>query len=458
LSCILFFTAFFAFAEKAVSLGEYSGGIRREVVSQLEKALGSTNRVVRVTGTVTYANGRIFFIQRDEDGLKVIAEGRKKPSVGDEVTFVGRPSLEGGRVVFIASEWTKLREGAIPAARTVRLEEIVSSRGGTGDRNALRVVLTGRVISRTEMGFAMNVEGIPVSVMLSQLPRWMENEEYRPLVRVTGVLEAVLDQSALLGREDSVIGVKLNVVSADDLEVVEDEVFREARQQRFKAILMAILIVALTLGLLFALVFVMRQRRGLFRTRTIMTERKRMADDLHDTIEQHLVGAGMLLKLNRIKEAQDVLVRAKREIRDIVWGLKNDDMMRLSPADMLRELAHQETAKGIYRVDTLLAGLPSEMDAAQTRDLSLIVREAIGNAVKHGGATKIAISADALENGGWLLRVANDGKVFDPASAPGVDQGHFGFEGMRERARRLGATLSIAEESGRMVLRLEKLK
>ena len=134
-------------------------------------------------------------------------------------------------------------------------------------------------------------------------------------------------------------------------------------------------------------------------------------------------GITLVTTKNRIAEAQDVLVRAKREIRDIVWGLKNDDMMRLTPAELLRKLAHEENTKGLYRVDTHLDGLPSKMDAASMRDLSLVVREAIGNAVKHGGAKKIAISVDGPAGGGWRLRISNDGTPFDPASAPGAKEG-----------------------------------
>ena len=164
----------------------------------------------------------------------------------------------------------------------------------------------------------------------------------------------------------------------------------------------------------------------------------------------------MLLKINRIAEAQDILVRAKREIRDIVWGLKNDDMMRLTPAEMLRNLAHEENTKGLYRVDTKLEGLPSSLDAAAMRDLSLIVRESIGNAVKHGGAKKIAISSDPLEGGGWLLRISNDGAPFDPESAPGAKEGHFGLEGMKQRARRIGASVRFERRGKGMVLILER--
>ena len=121
---------------------------------------------------------------------------------------------------------------------------------------------------------------------------------------------------------------------------------------------------------------------------------------------------------------------------------------------MLHRLAHEETAKGICRVEAKVDGLPPKMDAAYMRDLSLIVREAIGNAVKHGGAKRVAISSDATDCGGWLLRIANDGAPFDPESAPGAKDGHFGLEGMRQRARRLGATVSFARRKAGMVVEL----
>ena len=82
------------------------------------------------------------------------------------------------------------------------------------------------------------------------------------------------------------------------------------------------------------------------------------------------------------------------------------------------------------------------------------MREAIGNAIKHGGAKKVAITADAAPDGKWQLRVANDGTPFDPATAPGAAEGHFGLEGMRQRARRLGAEVSFARRGDWTVLTL----
>ena len=446
--------ATFALAEREMSLGAYADETRARVVAKIREALDGKGSSAAVSGTVTYAANGTFFLQRESDGLKVHVTG-KLPAVGDEITIEGEPSLEGGHVVFVAKSWKKVGEDELPEALAVKSDDLVNGEGRTV--NALRVTVKGRTIGVTENGFAMSVDGVPVNVMLSPLPDFLSDcDRTHPVVSVTGIAELMLDQSILLGREGYVMGVKIDVAVPGDVVLKPDLAYFAARRDRMVALASWSFAGVLAIGALVFLVVIFRQRRGMFRTRTIMAERKRMADDIHDTIEQHLVGAGMLLKINRIAEAQDILVRAKREIRDIVWGLKNDDMMRLSPAEMLRNLAHEENTKGLYRVDTKLDGLPTSLDAAAMRDLSLIVRESIGNAVKHGGAKKIAISSDPLENGGWLLRISNDGAPFDPESAPGAKEGHFGLEGMKQRARRIGASVRFERRGKGMVLILER--
>ena len=442
-----------ASAEDELSLGQYAERTRTLVISKIHEALGRREASVGLSGTVTYAANEVFFLQNGKEGIKVLASGRT-PAVGDRVTVKGSPSLEGGHVVFVSKSWKRTGAAELPAALRVTSSDLVN---GEKTVNGIRVQVEGRAIGVTENGFAMNVDGVPVNVMIESRPGFLDDcDQTHPVVSVTGVAEQMLDQSILLGRDGYVMGVKIDVQAAADIVLKPDLAYLAARRDRMFVLAFGGVAAVLAVGALVFLVVIFRQRRGLFRTRTIMAERKRMADDIHDTIEQHLVGAGMLLKLNRLTEAQEVLVRAKREIRDIVWGLKNDDMMRLTPAEMLRDLAHEENTKGLYRVDTRFEGLPSAMDAAAMRDLSLIVRETIGNAVKHGGAKKIAISSDSLEGGGWQVRISNDGTPFDPETAPGVKEGHFGLEGMKQRARRLGASVRLERRGRGMVLILEK--
>ena len=446
------------FATRTASIREFSDAVYSRVVEKVAEALGDDKaESAFISGIVTCVSDGNFFLQRDDDGLKVEAAAllRGLPlRPGDVVEVRGAPSIEGGRVILKANEIKKLDTEELPPARLATALDLVYAGRERKGVNWLRVTIEGRVLGPVEGGFAIDVEGVPANVHCQPLPDSLADAaQTHPVVRVTGVVELLLDQSEFLGRDSYVMGVKLNADGAD-VELLPDFAYLGARRARLVARIAAVVCALLAAALAFFVVQLVRQRQRLFRSRTLMAERKRMADDLHDTIEQHLVGAGMMIKMGRLKEANGVLVRAKREIRDIVWGLKNDDMMRLSPADMLRQLAHDENTKGLCRVDTKLAGLPAQMDAAQMRDLSLIVREAIGNAIKHGGAKKVAITADAAPDGKWQLRVANDGTPFDPASAPGAAEGHFGLEGMRQRARRLGAEVSFARRGDWTVLTL----
>ena len=449
---ILLLAAASASAAYKPSIGTYADDVRARVVSKVREALAD-GKAVRLSGVVTLVQDGVFFLQNGKDGLKVRASG-DLPSVGDEIEMSGAPTLEGGRIIFSARTWRKRGRGAVPAPRAAAVADLTDEDRGV---NFLRVTVVGRAMGVTESGFALNLDDLPVNVVVSELPDFIDGcDRTHPKVSVTGVAELMLDPSALLGGEGYVMGVKVDVSGPADIVLLPDAAYFAVCHDRLVSLVTMAVIVLLIVGALVFGVVIYRQRRGMFRTRTIMAERKRMADDIHDTIEQHLVGAGMLLKINRLKEAQEVLVRAKREIRDIVWGLKNDDMMRLTPAEMLRQLAHEENVKGLYRVDTKLDGLPTTMDAAAMRDLSLIVRESIGNAVKHGGAKKIAISVDPLADGGWLMRVSNDGEPFDPETVPGSKEGHFGLEGMNQRARRIGATLRFERRGKGMVLNIER--
>jgi len=444
-----------AHAAREMSIGDYSNEVRTRVVSKMREALSADGGIAEVSGTVTFAGWGAFFLQRDNDGLKVFCNG-KLPSAGDIVTVEGSPSLEGGRVVLVAKEWNKTSSSELPEACPVLRNELIES-SVSGGVNWLRVALAGRVIGVTEKGFAMSVDGVPVNVVAKRIPDFLHDAGVtHPKVTVHGVAELLLDLASVIDGRSEVIGVKVNVSSPGDIALVPDIEYFARRNGRLTMFALMGFAAFLAAALAIFGLLLLRQRARLFRSRTIMEERRRMADDLHDTIEQHLVGAGMMLGLGRIKEAQDALARAKRETRDVVWGLKNDDMMRLSPAEMLHELAHDETAKGLFRVESRLEGLPQRLDAAQMRDLSLIVREAIGNAVKHGGAKKIAMSSEPVGHGGWLLRISNDGTPFDPAMAPGAAEGHFGLEGMRQRALRLGAEVSIARRKAGMVVEIRR--
>jgi len=445
---------------QSVSLGEYSYSARLDLERRVAKALAAASDTRTVEGTVTVVGEGSFFIQGKDGALKIVAEKGAPPASGDVIKVRGKPAMEGGRVVVAADSWKKTGTAELPQPRAVDSQDLLfvgtKATDSGRDVNWMLVEVRGRAMGETESGFAIDVDGLPVTIAMEELPGFLTGcGKTHPMVTVRGVAELILDQAVLFGRTRQVMGVKVCTNGPDSVTLVPDAIYLVNCRDRRVTILVVALIAILALGVVALLAFSYRQGRRQLKTKTLMDERKRMADDLHDTIEQHLVGAGMLVQLGKTKEAREILVRAKKEMRDIIWGLKNDDMMRLSPSEMIRELAHEETRKGLYRVTARLDWLPETLDASRMRDLSLIIREAIGNAVKHGGAKKIAISADSKPDGGWLLRIANDGAPFDESASPGVKEGHFGLEGMRERGRRLGASVTFSAKGGWTVVAID---
>jgi signal transduction histidine kinase len=82
-------------------------------------------------------------------------------------------------------------------------------------------------------------------------------------------------------------------------------------------------------------------------------------------------------------------------------------------------------------------------------NLLLIAQEAMLNALRHGAAGRIDVDlAFHTAPNRVELVVRDDGKGFEIGSQPGPRQGHFGIEGMRERAERLGGTLVLETAPG----------
>lgn len=87
--------------------------------------------------------------------------------------------------------------------------------------------------------------------------------------------------------------------------------------------------------------------------------------------------------------------------------------------------------------------LPRDRLTEQTvHTLVRIVRELATNAVRHGHARTICITGSS---DGPVLRltVEDDGCGFDPETRAGVDEGHFGLQGVAERIRACHGRLEI---------------
>ena len=71
-----------------------------------------------------------------------------------------------------------------------------------------------------------------------------------------------------------------------------------------------------------------------------------------------------------------------------------------------------------------------------------IIRELVGNAIRHGEAAHIKIAGERKDDK-LRFSVRDDGHGFDAESAPGPMQGHFGLQGIRERTKDFGGCVEV---------------
>jgi len=194
----------------------------------------------------------------------------------------------------------------------------------------------------------------------------------------------------------------------------------------------------------------------------VLEERTRLAREIHDTLAQQLTGIVLELEaadtlLNRgserrakssVEKARELARGALQEARRSVWNLRPAP---LSATGLVAAIGHEveawEERTGIPARFRSRA-VPAHPALSPTAEVALlrIGQEALSNAARHGKPEHVDVElrAHARE---LVLSISDDGVGFDPsASAPREDC--FGLDGMAERARNAGGTLTVVSAPG----------
>ena len=182
-------------------------------------------------------------------------------------------------------------------------------------------------------------------------------------------------------------------------------------------------------------------------------ERTRLSVELHDTLSQNLIGASMEINtaeqmtlsdgqqaLKHLDIASKTLKSCRDELRNCLWDLRS---RALEERDM--DSAIRKTLEPyISNIDIQIRfNVPRSLFTDNTAHaLMRIIRELVLNAMRHGKATSVKI-AGSRDGDMLLFSVLDNGCGFDPPTAPGIAQGHFGLQGVRERLRLLKGELVI---------------
>lgn len=183
------------------------------------------------------------------------------------------------------------------------------------------------------------------------------------------------------------------------------------------------------------------------RERVMQEERQRIMQDMHDGLGSQLVSSLALSERGVLDAAQtSALLRdCIDDLRLAIDSLAADDSAFTVMAGNLRfRMEPRLRAAGIAlkwnsaRLDEARQPRP-----AHTLPLLRILQEGLGNALKHSGASEIAVTLETLDNG-LRLSIHDNGRGFDAAQ---VRWGK-GLHGMEKRARALGARLETQSAEG----------
>jgi signal transduction histidine kinase/streptogramin lyase len=186
----------------------------------------------------------------------------------------------------------------------------------------------------------------------------------------------------------------------------------------------------------------------------VMSERNRLARDLHDAVTQTLFSASLLADVlpelvrqypaegeKRLTELRQLTRGALAEMRTLLVELRPSALTDVPLPDLLRQLAEATTGRARLPVQVSVDGeadLPADVRVAFYR----ITQEALNNAVKYSRAELVSINL-RLTPELARLTIIDNGAGFDPAAVP---PNHFGLRIMRERAEACGARISIYAE------------
>lgn len=190
----------------------------------------------------------------------------------------------------------------------------------------------------------------------------------------------------------------------------------------------------------------------------IENEQRRLSQDLHDGLTQHLLGVLSMSKLlerhldaeenPRSREAREVtelLAQAVAQTRQLSRGLYPAGIESDTLEALLAQLAQR--VDSIHKLDCAFSAPESDayahhdpLDVEMKTHLYRIAQEAVSNALRHSHASRLEITLHRTPDE-LMLSIRDDGHGLKGVSADGVTG--LGFRSMRHRARMIGAALRV---------------
>jgi signal transduction histidine kinase/ligand-binding sensor domain-containing protein len=216
-------------------------------------------------------------------------------------------------------------------------------------------------------------------------------------------------------------------------------------------------------GLIFFIYFRAKYKASLLKlemAEKLKSEKKRIAQDLHDNIGSRLVALSHEL-YHVVKEYEIEASTAEKiyenvnstvsELRDTIWVIQKEGVTTTEFADKIRNLIRRlKQNNGVIQYDLNITTEDDQRSLKPTQAINLyrIVQEAIANAQKHSRADVLSISVylDQLFHR-LCIKVEDNGKGFDIRNVQLKD--HYGLRNMQARADEIAASFEISSNTDR---------
>ena len=195
-------------------------------------------------------------------------------------------------------------------------------------------------------------------------------------------------------------------------------------------------------------------------SKAVLSERTRLAKELHDTIEQTMTG--VTLQLNAVAKlfqqnpdtaahhlglARSMVRSSRVDLRRSIWDLRSRELEQFDLPTALLISGDQIADGANIRIEVEKKGSVRSLPEIIEENILRVGQEAITNTVKHSGATFLTLELEfTAEN--VFLTVTDNGNGFTPDNCLGPNNGHFGLLGMSERAKRLNGKILITSAPG----------
>jgi signal transduction histidine kinase len=466
---------------------------------------------VHVKGRITYQRlGQELFLQDESGGLRVESSQIEDVSVGDEIEVAGFAGIENFLPVLQDAVFRKTSEPrTAPTPKAVKMQEVQD-----GLCHAALITLQGKLLDRF-----VRQDRQPASGKMRVRTVLMMQSESFTFTAETEAPEAMADLAALpVGGTIAVSGVCFTESGEDGKAKSFQILMPTGKDVRVLArpswltpqrlltglgVLLAVSIVAVGWTVMVSqknatlkdlvrekekarlelrqahdqleervkersaqLKLQITARKELeLQSKATLAERTRLAQELHDTLEQSLTGVALQLdtttKLfeketesakHHLELARTLVGESQMEVHRSVWNLRCRALEQFDLPGALLMSSRQITGGSSLRVEMKAHGRVRPLPETVEENLLRIAQEALTNVIKHSGATLTEIDLDYGPKN-VVLKVKDNGRGFALDDCAGPREGHFGLLGISERVKRLHGeiTFSSAPDAGTTV-------